>query len=114
MSLTLNEFAQGIEFLRIKISFDYVREIFQFLDQDGDGEINYLEFTKLTEESLSKLDFIDIYLTKKENKKTRRMKADEFSQTGKLTSFGIDDLIKLSEKKIVNSRNVRVGLDPTI
>lgn len=39
LSLTLNEFAQGIEHLRIKISFDSVKSVFQYLDVDQDGEI---------------------------------------------------------------------------
>ena len=34
LSLTLNEFAQGIEHLRIKIPFSQIKEIFQYLDQD--------------------------------------------------------------------------------
>lgn len=32
LSLTLNEFAQGMEHLRIKISFDDVKKIFNYLD----------------------------------------------------------------------------------
>ena len=34
LSLSLNEFAQGIEHLRIKVSFEQVKEIFNYLDKD--------------------------------------------------------------------------------
>ena len=41
LSLTLNEFAQGIEHLRIKVSFDSLKQIFNFLDSDTDGQISF-------------------------------------------------------------------------
>ena len=34
LDLSLNEFAQGIEYLRIKISFEDVKKLFYFLDAD--------------------------------------------------------------------------------
>ena len=43
LSLTLNEFSQGMEHLRIKISFDDIKKIFNYLDNDMDGKINITE-----------------------------------------------------------------------
>jgi hypothetical protein len=50
LSLTLNEFAQGIEFLRIKVSFDYIKDI------------SYSEFSMLNDDNLHKMDFLDEFL----------------------------------------------------
>jgi len=52
----LNEFAQGIEHLRIKISFDYIKKIFNYLDADKDGLIKFDEFRLLDEENFNKID----------------------------------------------------------
>ena len=41
LTLTLNEFAQGIEHLRIKISFENVKKVFNYIDQAGEGEITF-------------------------------------------------------------------------
>jgi Ca2+-binding EF-hand superfamily protein len=48
--VTLTEFATAIEHLRLKISFEDIKKLFQFMDKDGAGDINYAEFTLLTEE----------------------------------------------------------------
>ena len=62
LSLTLNEFAQGIEFLRIKVSFDYIKDIFSFLDVHKDGHITYKEFSMLNDDNLHKMDFMEEFL----------------------------------------------------
>lgn len=67
LSLTLNEFAQGIEHLRIKLSFDYVKKVFRYLDTDGDGEISYNEFKLLDEENWRKMDVKTMIETMHEN-----------------------------------------------
>ena len=59
LSLTYNEFAQGIEYLRIKISFDYVRDIFGFLDIVEDKHISLKEFSLLEEANLDKIDITE-------------------------------------------------------
>ena len=56
LAISLTEFAQAIEFLRIKISFEDVQKLFQYMDTQGKGEISYDEFTLLTEEKWRKLD----------------------------------------------------------
>ena len=68
--MSLNEFAQGIDYLRIKISFDYIKEVFNFLDQGHDGLISYNEFKLLNEENLRKMNIYDVYFRKKENDKS--------------------------------------------
>lgn len=62
MSLSLNEFAQGIEHLRIKVSFEDIKAIFNYLDADMDGSISYTEFRLLSEENWRKLDPIKRYM----------------------------------------------------
>ena len=62
LSLTLNEFAQGIEHLRIKISFSHIRDIFNYLDQDKKEELTFKEFRLLDEENLTLNKFNIHYL----------------------------------------------------
>lgn len=62
LSLTLNEFAQGIEHLRIKISISHIRDIFNYLDQDKKEELTFKEFRLLDEENLTLNKFNIHYL----------------------------------------------------
>jgi hypothetical protein len=49
-SISLNEFAQAIDHLRLKLSFDDIVKLYRFIDKEGKGEIGYDEFTMLDEE----------------------------------------------------------------
>lgn len=60
LHITLNDFVQGIEYLRIKISFDMIKDAFNFLDVDNKSSINYTQFSQLSYENLSKYDIIDL------------------------------------------------------
>ena len=84
LSLTLNEFAQGIEHLRIKISFDDVKKVFNFLDHDQDGHINFHEFKLLDEENYRKIDtmgrYYEISKKVKEREHKRNSQPDEISE----------------------------------
>lgn len=55
MTLDIFEFAQGIEFLRIKINMDMVRKVFEFLDVECTGELSFDQFRQLDEENYRKL-----------------------------------------------------------
>jgi len=55
-SLTINEFAQAIEHMRLKISFEDVKRLFEYMDKSGDGEVGYKEFTLLLEERWRGID----------------------------------------------------------
>ena len=55
-SLTINEFAQAIEHMRLKISFDDVKRLFEYMDKSGDGEVGYKELTLLLEERWRGID----------------------------------------------------------
>lgn len=55
-ALSVNEFAQGIEFLRLKFSFNDIVRLFKYLDKTGSGAIGYEEFTLLTEERWRGID----------------------------------------------------------
>ena len=63
LSLTLNEFAQGIEHLRIKVSFAQIKEIFMYLDQDQKSEISFKEFRLFDEENMVLQQFNIHFLT---------------------------------------------------
>jgi Ca2+-binding EF-hand superfamily protein len=55
-SISLNEFSQAIEHMRLKFSFDDVKKLFRYLDKTGAGEIGYDDFTMLLEERWRNLD----------------------------------------------------------
>jgi Ca2+-binding EF-hand superfamily protein len=55
-SISINEFAQAIDHMRLKISFDDVKLLFNYLDKRGSGEIGYDEFTMLLEERWRGID----------------------------------------------------------
>lgn len=76
MSLSLNEFAQGIEYLRIKIGFDDVKKLYNFLDKDLSGVISYGEFKLLSEENWRRFDPIVRYFeVKKHRMRLSKMKS---------------------------------------
>ena len=52
----MNEFAQAIDFLRLKFSFEDITLLFRYLDTDGEGTIGYDEFTMLCEEKWRGID----------------------------------------------------------
>ena len=55
-SISLNEFAQAMEHMRIKLSFDDIKTLFRYLDSTNSGAIGYPEFTMLLEEKWRGLD----------------------------------------------------------
>ena len=55
-SISINEFAQAIDYFRLKISFDDINKLYRYLDSDGSGEIGYDEFTLLSEERWRNID----------------------------------------------------------
>jgi|LauGreDrversion4_2_1035121.scaffolds.fasta_scaffold157751_1 Ca2+-binding EF-hand superfamily protein len=61
-SISINEFAQAIEHMRLKISFEDIKKLFAYIDRsgNGNGEIGYEEFTLLLEERWRGIDPIDI------------------------------------------------------
>ena len=54
--VTFNEFAQGVEYLRVKISYDDIWKIYRYMDTNGDGHIGYDEFCQLCEEKWRNID----------------------------------------------------------
>jgi len=61
-SISINEFAQAIEHMRLKISFEDIKKLFAYIGRSGNcnGEIGYEEFTLLLEERWRGIDPIDI------------------------------------------------------
>ena len=55
-TISLNEFCQAIEHMRLKISFEDVKALFSYLDTAGKGEIGYDQFTFLLEERWRGID----------------------------------------------------------
>lgn len=43
-AISFNEFAQGIEYLRVKLSYEDIWKIYRYMDTNGDGQIGYSEF----------------------------------------------------------------------
>ena len=54
--MTFNEFAQGLEYMRLKLSYDDIWKIYRYMDTNGDGHIGYDEFTQLCEEKWRNID----------------------------------------------------------
>lgn len=65
--------------MRIKISFDHVKQLFQYLDTDNDGEISFEEFRQLDEENWRKIDPNRIL----EMTQSSKLRADDNCQTKK-------------------------------
>jgi Ca2+-binding EF-hand superfamily protein len=61
-NISITEFAQAIEHLRIKISFDDVKTLFTYMDKAGRGAISYNEFTLLDEEKWRRMNVSEQYL----------------------------------------------------
>ena len=55
-SISINEFAQALDFFRLKISFEDVQKLYRYMDTNGSGEIGYEEFTLLSEERWRGID----------------------------------------------------------
>jgi Ca2+-binding EF-hand superfamily protein len=55
-SISINEFAQAIDYFRLKISFEDMTKLYRYMDRDGSGEIGYDEFTLLSEERWRNID----------------------------------------------------------
>lgn len=55
-SISINEFAQAIEHMRLKLSFEDIKLLFRYMDKSGNGEIGYDEFTLLLEERWRGID----------------------------------------------------------
>lgn len=68
-SISINEFAQAIEHMRLKISFEDIKMLFNYIDKKGEGEIGYEEFTLLLEERWRGIDPVEIF---KANQATRK------------------------------------------
>lgn len=59
-SISINEFAQAIEHMRLKLSFEDIKKLFTYMDKSGDGDIGYDEFTLLLEERWRGIDPMDL------------------------------------------------------
>ena len=69
--ITFNEFAQGIEYLRVKMSYEDIWKIYRYLDSNGDGEISYAEFCQLCEEKWRKIDPFESFVQNAQKKKDK-------------------------------------------
>jgi hypothetical protein len=54
--------------MRLKISFDDIKLLYNYLDKEGNGFVGYNEFTKLLEERWRGIDPIDLQLKSMMNK----------------------------------------------
>jgi Ca2+-binding EF-hand superfamily protein len=61
-SISLNEWAQGIDVMRLRISFEDIKTLFNYLDREGSGMLKYENFTYLLEERWRGIDPIEATL----------------------------------------------------
>jgi Ca2+-binding EF-hand superfamily protein len=54
--ISFNDFVIGVENMRMKLSTKDISEMFNYLDTNKDGYINYLEFCNLSEEKRRGID----------------------------------------------------------
>ncbi len=81
--ISFNDFVIGIENLRMKLSTQEISEMFNYLDQNCDGYINYEEFCNIAEEKRRGIDPFD---------NGHKAKAMEFfRKTEGLGGFGNND-----------------------
>eukprot|EP00347_Sterkiella_histriomuscorum_P014538 403360494 len=66
-----NEFAQGIEYLRLKLSYEDIWKIYRYMDTNGDGHIGYSEFCQLCEEKWRNIDPFETLQSHKEQQQKR-------------------------------------------
>ena len=108
-SISLNEFAQAIDHLRLKLSFDDIVKLYRFIDKEGKGEVGYDEFILLTEENFSRV--VDPFASMNANIQklkdrqavVEEKKEDMFSELDALGTE-IDRLQKLEEMACNKSR----------
>ena len=70
-SISMNEFANVIDYLRLKLSFDDITKLFRFMDKNGNGVLGYNEMLLLKDENWKKVK--DPHKVLQENKRTKLM-----------------------------------------
>ena len=81
-SISINEFAQAIEYFRLKLSFEDIQKLYRFLDCENKGELGYDDFTLLSEERWKNLDPYKHYQESLEKYKNQQQ--DEKSSTSSM------------------------------
>ena len=66
-----NEFAQGIEYLRLKLPYEDIWKIYRYMDTNGDGHVSYSEFCQLCEEKWRNIDPFETLQNHKEQQQKR-------------------------------------------
>jgi hypothetical protein len=72
-SISINEFAMAIEHMRLKLSFEDIKKLFNYIDKKGQGEIGYEEFTMLLEERWRGIDPVETLKANLQNRKPNPM-----------------------------------------
>lgn len=76
--ITKLEFQAAIERMRIKLSKEDIDLVFDHLDKNQDGQINYAEFTELSDEKLRKIDPFESFENQKRLALEREMQDKTF------------------------------------
>lgn len=63
----------AIEHMRLKISFEDIKKLFNYIDKKGQGEIGYEEFTMLLEERWRGIDPVETLKANLQNRKPNPM-----------------------------------------
>ena len=78
-SISLNEFANVADYLRLKISFEDITRLYRFLDKTGGGAIGYDEFSMLIEENWRSIDPHEVL---RENERNREYVVKQETSSG--------------------------------
>ena len=54
--ISLNEFSQGLEGLGVRLSPEETERVFNYLDKDSNGEVDYKEWCTMCEEKRREID----------------------------------------------------------
>lgn len=114
MALSLNEFAQAIDHLRLKLSFEDVKKLFNFIDTNGTGTIGFHEFLMLNEEKWRGLDPVEQLASNMKKRQERMEESDNGSEENQLEQFErmeheARNHLKIPLRKETNLKNLNIN-----
>jgi len=97
-SISINEFAQAIDFFRLKIGFEDIQKLYRYMDTDGSGEIGYAEFTLLSEERWREIDPFLKYKEGLHNHEVQAKTSSEIRMNNNLDAESVKNLRSMGVK----------------
>jgi hypothetical protein len=114
MALSLNEFAQAIDHLRLKLSFEDVKKLFNFIDVSGKGSIGFQEFLMLNEEKWRGLDPVEQLASNMKKRREHQDESDDGSSENQQEQFErmeheARNHLKIPLRKETNLKNLNIN-----